>query len=151
MTSVAAALPEWTAALAQAALATLGTPFERQGETLRHASGFVAVVDMDCTAALPVLVALAALAVFGVLARVPGHRWAAFALTAGVALALANQLRLMAVLWAGANAPAHFGWLHEVAGPLMLVAVGAAVVAAAVRGHLVPASAARPVRRTCGT
>jgi len=147
MTSPAAALPEWTAALAQAALATLGTPFERQGETLRHASGFVAVVDMDCTAAVPVLLGLAALLVFGALARLPRRRRATFALVVAAGLAVANQLRLVAVLWAGANAPAHFGWLHEVAGPLMLVAVGAAVVAAAVRGRLAPAWAARPLRR----
>lgn len=133
MTPEPGALVGWTAELARAMLAPLGSVFERQGDRLVHPGGFVAVVDLACTAALPSLVLLGALALFGPLARVPLRRWSIAALAGTVALVAANQLRLVAVLWTGAHAPAHFGWVHEVAGPLWLVAVGALVVAAALR------------------
>jgi exosortase/archaeosortase family protein len=141
MTSPSAALALWTAEAVRATLAPLGTVFERQGERLVHAGGFVAVVDADCTVLAPALWLLGALAVFGAVARVPWRRCLAGALGGVVVLAIANQLRLAAVLWAGAHAPAHFGWLHDVAGPLWLVAVGAGIVGWAVRGAAAPGAA----------
>lgn len=133
MTAEPGALVQWTAELARAMLAPLGSVFERQGGVLVHTGGFVAVVDSACTAAVPVLVLLGVLALFGAAARLPWRRGVLFALAGSAALAAANQLRLVAVLWAGAHAPAHFGWLHEVAGPLWLVGVGAGLVVLALR------------------
>lgn len=142
MTSPIATLVSWTAEAARAMLAPIGTVFERQGERLLHPSGFVAVVDPNCTALVPALLLLAALVAFGARARLPRRRWLAFALGGVVALAIANQVRLAVVLWAGVHAPPHFGWLHDVAGPLWLVAVGAATVLWAVRGAAAPGVAA---------
>jgi exosortase/archaeosortase family protein len=158
------ALSRATAWAAQAMLQGLGLSFERQGDQLRHASGFVAQVHADCTAAWPVAVWLLALAAAWLAGsrgkrgpggpngsnglngrdacsppgvrhgspwpvRVPAlPRVLARALAAAMALALTNQLRLVVVLWGGAVAPASFGWLHEVAGPLFLVAVGTALL-----------------------
>ena len=126
---------QWaTASVAQAMLAALGTPFAWQGEWLIHAGGFVAQVDLDCTALWPAVVLLAALAAFGSMARVPLRRLVIAAMWGVSVVMLVNQLRLVAVLWAGAHQPAHFTGIHEVAGPLLLVVAGATVVAAAVRG-----------------
>lgn len=138
-----------TARVAQAVLGALDTPFELHGDQLRHASGFVAQVHRDCTALWPVLLWLVTLAAVSFATsrggrdrRPPGVRAGpaapalavrprvlARALVGAGAVALANQLRLVAVLWSGAVAPASFAWMHEVIGPLFLVAAGAGLVA----------------------
>jgi len=141
MTSPAGALALWTAEGARALLVPLGTVFERHGERLSHPGGFVAVVDADCTVLTPALLLLGALAAVGALARLGWRRTLAFAFGGIVVLAIANQLRLAAVLWTGANAPLHFAWLHDVAGPLWLVAVGTVIVQRAVRGGAAPGAA----------
>lgn len=124
------ALQSVTTAWAQATLAWLGTPLSRQGDLLRHADGFVAQVDVSCTAALPAVLLALALGVAGAL-RATAPRRIALAIGLGaLAVVLANQVRLVAALWVGVHAPAHFHWVHVAAGPLLLVAAGAAVVRA---------------------
>ncbi len=128
-----------TAAAAQAALAAVGTPLTLRGDVLHHANGFAAHVNFDCTACWPALLLSLAL----VLSRrlPPGtfmlprvRRLPAATIALGVAAMVAvNQLRLVAVVWIGVHAPAHFGWLHEIAGPLLLVAAGLAFVVLAAR------------------
>lgn len=122
---------QWgTTALARWALARLDTPLAWQGDLLRHEGGFAAQVDLSCTALGPAALLALALVVAGALRRLAPHRLAA-ALALGIVLvALVNQLRLVAVLWVGVHAPAHFEWVHVALGPLALVAVGTAVVLA---------------------
>lgn len=131
-----------TAALAQAWLAAMGTELSRQGERLVHAGGFVAVVDFGCTVAVPALVLWAALGALWMRARLPWARGLAFAVVGAGVLAIANELRLAVVLWTGVHASAQFAWVHGVAGPLWLVAVGTAVVAWAARVEAVRRSGA---------
>lgn len=117
-----------TLALAQAALARLGTPLTREGDLLRHADGFVAQVDVSCTAAWPAMLLTLALGVAAALGRTELTRLGLAIVFGTMIMALVNQLRLTAALWVGVHAPAHFHWVHAAAGPLLLVAVGAAVV-----------------------
>lgn len=134
-------LLEGTTALAQGALAWLGTPMRREGDLLRHAAGFAAQVDLSCTALAPAAMLALALAVAGALRRVaPLRLLTAVALGVGV-IALVNQLRLVAVLWVGVHAPAQFEWVHVAAGPLLLVAAGAAWVFGVLAGPARPAAA----------
>lgn len=120
-----------TAALAQSALALLGTPLVRQGELLRHAGGFAAQVDLSCTALWPAMMLSLALCVAGALRRAAPLRLAGFVAGGIGVIALVNQLRLVGVIWVGVHAPAHFEWVHVAAGPLLLVAAGAALAFAA--------------------
>jgi exosortase/archaeosortase family protein len=130
-----------TTALAQSALALLGTRLEWEGEVLRHAGGFAAQVDLSCTALGPAAILSLALLVAGALNRLDPLRLAA-ALAFGVLIiTLVNQLRLVAVLWVGVHAPAHFGWVHVAAGPLLLVATGATLVFAVLAQPRSPAPA----------
>ena len=124
---------QWaTAGAAQAALSALGTPFERQGDLLRHAQGFVAQVDLDCTALWLAWLLIGGLVLFGLTGRRPPHRlMPAMALGAAMILVV-NQLRLVAMLWLGVHAPQQFGWVHEWLSPLLLVALGGGYVAWAV-------------------
>lgn len=135
---------QWaTAAGAQTSLSWLGTPLSWQGDRLAHANGFVAQVHADCTAAWPALWLMAALVIFGVPAQVPWRRLAAAAVLGAFAMVVVNQLRLVAVLWTGVHAPELFAWVHELLGPLLLVATGATIVAIGVRGarpHAAPAA-----------
>lgn len=135
METVPEALQWATTLVAQAMLAWLGTPMSWQGDQLGHASGFVAQLHGDCTAWWPALGLLIALGGFGALAQVPARRLVPGAAAGVLVMALINQARLVAVLWTGVHTPALFGWMHEVLGPLMLVAAGAAVVALTVRGR----------------
>lgn len=134
-------LTRGTGETARAMLALLGTPLEWQGDQLQHAaSGFVVQMHFDCTAGWPVAVLLLALAAFGSLARTPWPRLAAWAVAGAALVIVLNQVRLVALLWAGANTPTAFSALHEWAGPLALVAAGAAIVALALRpGATAPA------------
>ena len=124
---------QWgTAALTQALLGRLGTALQLQGDVLSHAGGFAAQVDLACTALIPALLLLAALALWGWLDRPAPQRLALAMLLGLTTMALVNQLRLLAVIWVGVHAPAHFPWVHEVLGPLLLVVAGAAWVAVCV-------------------
>lgn len=128
------ALREATAAAAQWMLAALGTPVLRQGEWLQHAGGFTAEVHLDCTALWPAVVLVSLLVLFGSQARVGVPRLVrASAWGVGV-VALVNQLRLVGTVWLGVHAPAHWTFVHEVMGPLALVAAGAGVVVVMVKG-----------------
>lgn len=124
---------QWaTTGVAQAMLAALGTPLAWEADRLHHAGGFVAQVDLGCTAWALSWLLVGVLAVFGSMARVPWRR-----LTAGMMLGVAvvfivNQLRLAAVIWTGVHAPSYLAWVHEGLGPLLLVLTGAAIVAATV-------------------
>lgn len=136
------ALQSGTTALAQATLAWLGTPLQREGDLLRHAGGFVAQVDASCTAAWPASLLALALGVAAALGRTVPARIAAAIVLGTMAIAAANQLRLVVALWVGVHAPAHFHWVHVAAGPLLMVVVGAAVVhAMLLRGELAESSA----------
>jgi exosortase/archaeosortase family protein len=138
------AASQWaTAAVAQTLLSWLGTPLTWQGDRLAHANGFVAQMHADCTAAWPALSLLVALLVFGVQARTPSRRLAVAATVGVLAIIVVNQLRLVAVLWTGVHAPALFAWVHELLGPLLLVATGAMIVAIGVRGVAPNAACAR--------
>ena len=124
------ALQSATTGVAQAALAALGTPLVRQDDLLQHANGFVARIDLDCTAWGPAWLLLGALVAFGSLARVPLRRLL-LSMALGVAMVVVvNQLRLVAVLWTGVHAPALLTAMHEGLGPLLLVFTGAAIVVA---------------------
>jgi exosortase/archaeosortase family protein len=128
------ALCEATAASAQWMLAALGTSMQRRGEWLHHPGGFVAEVHLDCTAFWPAVVLVGVLALFGSLARVSTRRFALAAAWGVLALVILNQLRLAGTLWLGVHAPAYWTLMHEVAGPLLMVAAGAAVVVVMVKG-----------------
>lgn len=137
-------LREATAAAAQWLLAALGTPVQRHGEWLRHAGGFTAEVHLDCTALWPAVVLVSLLVLFGTQARVGVPRLVrASAWGVGV-VALVNQVRLVGTVWLGVHAPAHWTFVHEVMGPLALVAAGAVVVVAMVKGLPSWARAASP-------
>lgn len=127
---------QWaTALVAQAMLAWLGTPMSWHGDQLSHAGGFVAQLHADCTAWWPACGMLIALASVAAWVGVPARRTMAGAAAGLFAMVLVNQVRLVAVLWAGIHAPAFFHFAHEVLGPLLLVATGAAIVALTVRGR----------------
>ncbi|MBL8326680.1 MAG: exosortase/archaeosortase family protein [Rubrivivax sp.] len=139
-----------TIALAQSALAVLGTPLVRQGELLRHAGGFVAQVDLSCTALWPAAMGSMALCVAGALRGCAPLRLAGLVAGGVGVIALVNQLRLVGVIWVGVHAPAHFEWVHVAAGPMLLVAAGAALVFVALAQPALRrapgAGQARPVR-----
>lgn len=128
------ALREATAAAAQWMLGALGTPVQRHAEWLHHAGGYVAEIHLDCTAWWPAVVLVGVLVLFGSLARVSASRVAGAAAWGVAAVALLNQLRLVATLWLGVHAPGYWMLAHEVVGPLALVAAGAGVVVVMVKG-----------------
>jgi len=130
------AMLQWaTTLVAQTMMAWLGTPMSWHGDQLSHAGGFVAQLHADCTAWWPAWCAVFAVAAWGAWVGLPVRRTMVGALAGLLAMVLVNQARLVAVLWAGVHAPAAFDLAHEVLGPLLLVATGAAVVAVTVRGH----------------
>ncbi|MBI5716443.1 MAG: exosortase/archaeosortase family protein [Burkholderiales bacterium] len=138
-----------TAELARAMLERLDTPLAWQGDRLHHgASGFVAQMHFDCTAGWLVAVLLLAMTALGSLARVPWRRLARWAAVGMAVIVVLNQLRLVVVLWVGVHAPALFDVMHEWVSPLALVAMGAAIVMAALRPGARPSS--HPAGATAG-
>jgi len=134
--------------MAQAAVGALGTPLALQGDLLRHAGGFAVQVGLECTALIPALVLVAVLAAFGWMGRTSPSRLVRAMLFSVAVITLINQLRLVGVIWVGVHAPQHFAWVHEVLGPLLMIAVGAAIVAATVRIQVrVPAGAPHAATR----
>ncbi len=138
------ALPVATAAAAQWLLAALDTPVQRHGEWLQHAGGFTAEVHLDCTALWPAVVLVSLLVLFGAQARVGVPRLVRAATWGVGVVALVNQMRLVGTVWLGVHAPAHWTLVHEVVGPLALVAAGAGVVVAMVKAPPSWARAASP-------
>ena len=124
---------QWaTAGVAQAALCALGTPFDWQGDLLRHADGFAGQVDLDCTLLWLAWLLIGGLVLFGLANHSSPRRLLPAMLLGVVLIAVANQLRLVAMLWLAVHAPLQFGWVHEWASPLLLVALGGGFVALAV-------------------
>jgi exosortase/archaeosortase family protein len=122
-------LQEATGALAQQLLGAAGTPLVREGERLRHAAGFVAEVDLGCTALAPALVLIAALVMVGKARREPPFRLALAALVGAGIIGLVNEIRLAIVLWTGVHAPERWFWVHDLLGPFLLLGAGAAIIA----------------------
>ena len=135
---------QWlTAGTAQAALSALGTPFVWQGDLMRHADGFAAQVDLDCTALWLAWLLIGGLVLFGLTGRGSPRRLLPAMLVGVAMIAVVNQLRLMAMLWLGVHMPQQFGWVHEWLSPLLLVALGGGFVALALGPAL------RPPARIC--
>jgi exosortase/archaeosortase family protein len=119
-----------TARAAAAGLAALGTPVVLQGDLLRHGGGFVAQIHRDCTVLWPAWLLLTGLALS--LPRRTATTPLLIAMIIGVLfMAAVNQVRLVAVIWAGVHAPDAFGWLHEGLAPVVQVAAMLAFVGAA--------------------
>ncbi|KNZ34151.1 MAG: hypothetical protein AD742_01725 [Methylibium sp. NZG] len=113
-------LNETTAAAAVAWLASAGLPLWRDGTLVQHAQGFVTEVHQVCTALLPALLLIAAIAMHP--HGRAGHKVAGMLLGV-VVVVLVNQVRLVGVIWVGAQAPGWFALVHGWLAPVVLVAL----------------------------
>jgi exosortase/archaeosortase family protein len=109
-----------TAELARQALALLGLPLLRDGALLLHSNGFATEVHQTCTALIPAALVATAIALHR---EVPWSAKIAGIVFGLVVVSLANQLRLVGVIWVGVMAPAHFNLVHGWLAPAALAAV----------------------------
>jgi exosortase/archaeosortase family protein len=106
-----------TAQLTAAMLGWIGLPVAREATMLVHAEGFACEIYHTCTALVPVVLLVAAIAPW------PAERRARIlgALVGAVLLVFLNQARLVSLVWAGVYAPEAFGVAHTIAWPALLV------------------------------
>ena len=111
------ALNEATAEAAAAWLVAAGVPVWRDGTLVIHPQGFATEVHQVCTALLPALLLIVAIAMHP--RGSAGHKLAGMLLGAAVVV-LVNQCRLAGVIWVGVQAPGWFGLVHGWLAPVVL-------------------------------
>ncbi len=106
-----------TAQLTAAMLGWIGLPVAREATVLVHAEGFACEIYYTCTAFIPVVLLVAAIAPWPTQrpARILG------ALVGAVLLVLLNQARLVSLVWVGVHVPEAFDVAHTVAWPALLI------------------------------
>jgi len=114
-----------TAQLTAAMLAAVGLPVARVATTLVHAGGFAGEIDLACTALIPGAVLATAMA---------SLRLRFVVIILGIAwMVLANQLRLVSLVWLGVHAPEHLDLAHQLLWPMLLMLMGVAYVSVCLR------------------
>jgi exosortase/archaeosortase family protein len=106
-----------TAHLTAAMLGWIGLPVAREATLLVHAGGFACEIHHACTALLPAVLLVAAIAAWPVQprARILG------ALVGAMLLFLLNQGRLVSLVWVGVHGPGVFDVAHTVGWPALVI------------------------------